>query len=269
MNVPSETGRCLKHRTRMSCRLALQWFQFLFAGFAASATPNFSIADFVTCHYANTNAPFDWHGPQSVFRIDADKFFAWVELRQVSGKNLVKMELYCPSGTYYGEETQAINETNVIKDWWRMAAWWHVKGEALAQIPGLWKLELIIDGALQRSILLNISSGNSVTSAQTNSMPGSGGPAGGRTIFKATSDPRPADPNTIIGLQNLGGSVERILGLGATNRTYTVQCTTSLQPPVIWTTLGSGTADSTGHWYYDDSAASAPRYYRTYRRVYP
>jgi hypothetical protein len=72
------------------------------------------------------------------------------------------MKLYRPDGTYYGKEMQPINETNGPADWWRMTAWWDVGGADIAQIPGLWKLDLVIDGALQRSIFLRIGSTNAV-----------------------------------------------------------------------------------------------------------
>src|SRR5208283_1793201 len=164
MRVRNDTSR-VKQEARGGCWPGLLWLLFPLAGFAAPAAPVYSITDFVTCENAKTNAPHDWHVPQAVFRPDADRFFAWVELRDVSGEHPVEMKLYRPDGTYYGEETQAINETNGIASWWRMVAWWGIKGEALAQTPGLWKLDLVIDGALERSILLNISSGNPVLAA--------------------------------------------------------------------------------------------------------
>ena len=77
----------------------------------------------------------------------------------------VEMKLYRPDGTYYGEETQAINETNGVASWWRMAAWWRIKGDGPAQTPGRWKLDLVIDGTLQRSIFFNIDPGNPVLAA--------------------------------------------------------------------------------------------------------
>ena len=91
-------------------------------------------------------APHDWHVPQAVFGTADDRFFAWVELKQVSGTHPVEMELYRPDGTYYGKETQAINETNGVASWWRMAAWWRIKGDDVAESPGRWKLDLVIDG---------------------------------------------------------------------------------------------------------------------------
>ena len=107
-------------------------------------------------------APHDWHVPQAVFRTADDRFFAWVELKQVSGTHPVEIKLYRPDGIFYGKETQAISETNGIASWWRMAAWWGIKGDGVAESPGRWKLDLVIDGVLQRSILCDINSGNPV-----------------------------------------------------------------------------------------------------------
>jgi hypothetical protein len=124
--------------------------------------PFYSITDFMTCESARTNSPHDWHVPQAAFHIADDKFFAWVELRDVSGMHPVEMKLHRPDGTYYGEETQAINETNGIASWWRMVAWWGIKGKDIAQIPRDWRLDLVIDGALQRSISFRLSPGSSL-----------------------------------------------------------------------------------------------------------
>ena len=135
---------------------------FPLAVFALSAAPAYSVADFVTCAKAKMEAPHDWHVPQAVFRTADDRFFAWVELKQVSGTHPVEMKLYRPDGTYYGKETQAINETNGIVSWWRMSAWWQIKGYDVAESPGRWKLDLVVDGVLQRSILFDIISGNPV-----------------------------------------------------------------------------------------------------------
>ena len=138
---------------------------FPFAVFAAPGAVAYSITDFVTCENAKMEAPHDWHVPQAVFRTGDDRFFAWVELKDVSGTRPVEMKLYRPNGTYYGEEAQTINETNGIASWWRMAAWWRIKGDGPAQTPGRWKLDLVIDGTLQRSIYFNINSGNPVLAA--------------------------------------------------------------------------------------------------------
>jgi hypothetical protein len=153
----------VQHRTGgIGHWLALLLLLFPFAVFVASDATAYSITDFVTCENAKMEAPHDWHVPQAVFRSGDDRFFAWVELKDVLGKRSVEMKLYRPDGTYYGEETQAINETNGIASWWRMAAWWRIKGDGPAQTPGLWKLDLVVDGTLQRSIHFNINSGNPV-----------------------------------------------------------------------------------------------------------
>ena len=158
MRARSNTSR-LRQTVHRVCWLFLSWLLLLFADFAAPAAPVYSITDFVTCRNANTNAPNDWHLPQAVFNTNTDRFFAWVELRNVSGRHTVEMKLYRPDGTYYGRETQPIHETNRTADWWRMVAWWRIKGEELAQAPGIWELDLLIDGGLQKSIALKISPG--------------------------------------------------------------------------------------------------------------
>jgi hypothetical protein len=129
---------------------------FLSAVFAELTTPIFSITDFVTCESARTNAPHDWHVPQSQFPTTADRFFAWVELTDVDGTHPVEMKLYRPDGAFYGQETQQFNETNGVANWWRMVAWWKIQGENLAQTPGRWRLDLLVDAVLQRSISLDI-----------------------------------------------------------------------------------------------------------------
>ncbi len=120
------------------------------------AEPAFSIADFVTCESAEMKAPNHWQGPKKVFQTSDDKFYAWIELRDVSGSHPVEMKLFRPDGTYYGQELQITHETNGVAGWWRMAAWWKIKGDGPAQTPGRWKLDLLIDGALQRSIYFDI-----------------------------------------------------------------------------------------------------------------
>lgn len=191
----------LNRETSGNCCTRLLWLLFLLAAFAAPAAPVYPITDFVVCRNANMNAPNDWHVPQAVFGTNADRFFAWVELTNVSGRHPVEMRLYRPDGTFYGKEMQPINETNGISSWWRMTAWWRVKGQPLAQTQGLWKLDLVIDGALQRSILLKIGSGNPVPNAagppasvspamraQTTSLPASASRNSWVCVILASSD---------------------------------------------------------------------------------
>jgi len=164
-----------------------------FVGFAAPSAATYSITDFVTCSNAKTEAPHDWHVPQAVFRTDDDKLFAWVELRDVSGVRPVEMRLYHPDGTYYGKETQVINETNGVADWWRMAAWWRIKGDRPAQTPGRWRLDLVVDGTLQRSIYFNINAASPVpvgpvVPAQTTPSPALASAAAGVCVIESSSD---------------------------------------------------------------------------------
>jgi hypothetical protein len=174
---------------------------FPLAVLAVPVTPAHSITDFVTCESAKMEAPQDWHLPKAVFRTGDDKFFAWVELKDVSGVHPVEMKVFRPDGTYYGKETQVINETNGIASWWRMAAWWRIKGDGPAQTPGRWKLDLVIDGALQRSIYFKINYqapalaasvqpgvANSVVPVQTIPSPASANLDGRVCIIEASSD---------------------------------------------------------------------------------
>lgn len=172
-----------------------------FTVFAAPTAPAYAISDFVTCESEKTTAPHDWHVPKAVFQTSDDKCFAWVELTNVSGVHPVAMKVFRPDGTYYGEETQTINETNGPASWWRMAAWWRIKGDGPAQTPGRWKLELVIGGELQRSIYFDINSTHPapavsvqpavthpVVAAQTIPSPASAGQDAGVCIIEESSD---------------------------------------------------------------------------------
>jgi hypothetical protein len=161
---------------------------FPFAVFALPADPALSITDFVTCESAKMHAPHDWHIPKAVFQTGDDRFFAWVELKNVSGLHPVEMKLFRPDGNYYGKETQAIDETNGIARWWRMAAWWHIKGDGPAQTPGRWKLDLVIDGAVQRSIFFNINE-------EDPALPTSAQPGLAHSVVPAQTIPSPASAN--------------------------------------------------------------------------
>lgn len=201
MNVKNDTSPVKQGASGTFRWLALLWLFSPFAVFAVPATPAYFISDFVTCETAKMVAPNDTHVPKAVFQASDDKFYAWVELKKASGMHPVEIKVFRPDGTYYGRETQTINETNGIASWWRMAAWWRIKDHDPARIPGRWKLELVIDGEPQRSIYFDINSGNSapadsvqpgvtnsVVSAQA--MPGSA-PAGqnvGVCIIEESSD---------------------------------------------------------------------------------
>lgn len=131
---------------------------WLLQAFGALATTNrvpFSITDFMVCERVNMEVPNDWHIPKDVFRTSDSNFFAWVELRNVTGTFPVTMKLYRPDGTFYGEETQTVRESNArVTSWWRMSARWAIKGDGVAAAPGRWRLDLLIDGRWQRSIFL-------------------------------------------------------------------------------------------------------------------
>src|SRR5258706_3712933 len=127
---------------------------------ATASCPVYSITDFVMCENAKMVAPHDWHVPKTVFRTDDSKVFAWAELTNVSGVHSVEMKLWRPDGIYYGQETQVTHEPLGSSNWWRMSAWWGIKGDKLAETPGRWKLDLVIDGTLQRSIYFSLTSEN-------------------------------------------------------------------------------------------------------------
>lgn len=137
------------------CRKLLLLLVLPFILNAAPASAR-SITDFVTCASAKMEAPHDWHIPKAVFQTTDEQFFAWVELTDVSGVHPVEMQVFRPDGTYYGKEVQVINETNGPADWWRMSAWWKIKNYDPAKTPGHWRLDLLIDGARQRSIYFEI-----------------------------------------------------------------------------------------------------------------
>ena len=165
---PAEITTGLKMKGSL---LYLRWLAAAASGFSAlcahSATPGqpvFHITDFTTCQDAKTEAPHDWHIPSHYFLTTDDKFFAWVEVTNVSGVHSVEMKAFRPDGTWYGQETQTIIETNGLADWWRMSAWWRIKDDKPADTPGRWKLALLIDGVLQRSIYFNLAA---ATPAQT------------------------------------------------------------------------------------------------------
>jgi hypothetical protein len=142
------------------CFLALAFgFRPGLAG-VAPEPPLYSIADFVICADAKMDAPHDWHILKNVFQSSDSKFFAWVEITNAVGTHSVEMKVYRPDGTYYGKETQRINETNGPASWWRMAAWWDIKDDKVAEMPGRWKLDLLIDDVFQRSIYFNIIAAN-------------------------------------------------------------------------------------------------------------
>lgn len=126
--------------------------------FASPPAQPYSLGDFVTCKDAKTEAPHDWHIPGAVFNTCDSNVFAWVELTNVSGKHVVMMRMYRPDGSYYGKETQTTGEEDGYEDWFRMAAWWHIKGYDMAQTPGRWKVELVIDDLVQRSLFFQIRS---------------------------------------------------------------------------------------------------------------
>jgi len=143
-----------------------------------------SITDFVMCENAKMVAPHDWHVPKDVFQTGDSKVFAWAELTNVSGVHSVEMKLWRPDGIYYGKETQVTHEPLASSNWWRMSAWWGIKGDKMAETPGRWKLDLVIDGTLQRSIYFTLNSEN-----PNLALPGQ--PAGneaGVCILEASSD---------------------------------------------------------------------------------
>ncbi len=135
------------------------WLLVPFAALAAPEQPVFSIADFVTCESASMKAPHDWHVSKEVFQTSDERFYAWVQLTNASGVYPVEMKVYRPDGTYYGKEIQTVKEPGGC-DWWRMSAWWGIRGQGMADTPGRWRLDLVIAGAVQWSIYFQVNAQN-------------------------------------------------------------------------------------------------------------
>src|SRR5208337_4967924 len=191
--------RLMKHKPHVPRRLspirhwpAILWLLLPSAALAAPVQPDFSVAEFVTCKNAKMEAPHDWHVPGNRFLTVDSKFFAWLELTNVTGEHVVEMKVYRPDGTYYGKETQSVAQPNGFLYWWRMAAWWRIKDDRVASTPGRWKLGLAIDGVLQRSITFNVVSENSTLAAagQRGSEPTStlSNPVAGTVVLESSTD---------------------------------------------------------------------------------
>ncbi len=179
----------VEHGRNLRGRRKFVWLIFLYllipvAIFASPTAAAYSITDFVTCENANASAARDWHVPKADFRTTDDNFFVWAELRDVSGIHPVEMKLYRPDGDFYGQETQMIIETNRVASWWRMAARWTIRGGGIERIPGEWRLDLVVDGAVQRSLVFRINLGTLE--------PADAGPIG---FEESDGVPNPSSPN--------------------------------------------------------------------------
>jgi uncharacterized repeat protein (TIGR03803 family) len=90
-----------------------------------------------------------------------------------------------------------------------------------------------------------------------------GGPLGSGTVFKLTGAVAPSDANVLNPPVSLGSTGWRISGHGLPNRTYTVEFTPSLAPPILWSNLGPATADVSGNWQLNDLSNPPGRFFRT------
>jgi hypothetical protein len=77
-----------------------------------------------------------------------------------------------------------------------------------------------------------------------------------------------APPSTLTSITNLPSQFKQLSGLGFANLVYTLQATTNLAAPVIWTNLGNATANGSGVYQFTDT--NAPLFpLRFYRVVSP
>lgn len=94
--------------------------------------------------------------------------------------------------------------------------------------------------------------GGPVLSGQTLYASTSQGGGGAGTIISIDlSGPPPAISNIVA---NVDGSVT-IHFLGGSNKTYLVQSTTNLSPPVVWQNISTNTSAGDGTWLYQDTNA--------------
>ena len=75
----------------------------------------------------------------------------------------------------------------------------------------------------------------------------------------------PPPTNTVAGTVVNGNGSVTLSFVGVANYTYQVDATTSLAPPVVWTTISTNTADINGLWQITDLQATnyPDRFYRS------
>ena len=116
------------------------------------STSGYVINDFLTCQSADAGYPYNWHNKIDAFGSDDSRFYAWLELGNVSGVHPVEIQLYRPNGSYYGSVYQTAGTSGPSYDWWRIWAYWDIHGYDIPNIPGRWSIKLYIDGGYKRSL---------------------------------------------------------------------------------------------------------------------
>ena len=113
-----------------------------------------SILEFETCQ--NVNGNYDAIGILPAFGHDDVKFYGWVNFGYVYEGHSVEFKLYRPNGSHYGTVTSSIEDPgNKGYDYWEWYVnycWWEVKGYDIADVEGVWSLELWVDGRQKREI---------------------------------------------------------------------------------------------------------------------
>ena len=116
----------------------------------------YTINSFLTCSNADSASPYDAYGIIDGFSSSAPRLYAWLELGSVTGSHSVEFRLYRPDGTYYGNSTGTAGTAGQTYDSWRIWSYWPVSGSGIPYIPGLWNVQLYIDGVYQQSIPFTI-----------------------------------------------------------------------------------------------------------------
>ena len=116
----------------------------------------YTIDNFFTCTNADSAYPYDAYGEIDSFGSAAPRFYAWLELGNVTGAHSMELRLYRPDGSYFGNATGTAGAAGQTYDWWRIWWYWNVSGYDIAYTPGLWDIQLYIDGVYQQSISFTI-----------------------------------------------------------------------------------------------------------------
>ena len=110
----------------------------------------YTINDFLTCSNADSVYPYDAYGIIDGFGSVAPQVITWLELGGITGTHSVELRMYQPNGSYTGNATGTIGTSGYTYDWWR--TWWQWSMNQFEYTPGLWNIQLYIDGNYQQSI---------------------------------------------------------------------------------------------------------------------
>jgi hypothetical protein len=72
----------------------------------------------------------------------------------------------------------------------------------------------------------------------------------------------PATRPRITSISILPGGTKRLIAQGESNRTYVVEATPSLAPPISWSNLGASNANASGIFEFSESTTLTQRFYR-------